>query len=126
MHNNEMSKQSINAACPYCEQAMAVSRMTCPGCQISVEASFPPARLGNLPEEHQRFIEIFVLASGSLKEIAEKTGVSYPTVRSRLDKVINALRVEIGRTQETQGSILDAVGQGQVPDDSVAKLIKAI
>ena len=71
---------------------MTVSRMTCHGCGISVDAAFPTPRLGNLPTEHQRFIEIFVLAGGNLKQIAEQAGVSYPTVRSRLDKVIDSLR----------------------------------
>lgn len=115
-----------NAVCPYCQQAMTVSRMTCHACEVSVEAAFPTARLANLPVEHQRFIEIFVLASGSLKEIAEQTGVSYPTVRSRLDKVIAALREEIGRTQKTKGSILDAVSEGKLSAEAAAKLIKAI
>lgn len=74
-----------------------MSQMTCHACEIAVEATFPTARLANLPIEHQRFIEIFVLASGNLKEIAEQTGVSYPTVRSRLDKVIAALWVRRDR-----------------------------
>jgi hypothetical protein len=121
-----MDPVTPNAACPYCQQAMTVSRMTCHSCEISVEATFPTARLGNLPTEHQRFIEIFVLASGSLKEIADQTGVSYPTVRSRLDKVITALRDEIGRTQKTKGSILDAVNEGKLSAEVAAKLIKAI
>ena len=83
-------------------------------------------RLGNLPVEHQRFIEMFVLASGSLKEIAEKTGVSYPTVRSRLDRVIEALRKEIAKTSEIKGTILDAVESGRMTAEDAASLIKAI
>ena len=121
-----MCGPQINAECPYCRQAMTVSRMTCHTCEVAVEAAFPTARLANLPTEHQRFIEIFILASGSLKEIAEHTGVSYPTVRSRLDKVIAALREEIGRTQQTKGSILDAVSEGKLSAEKAAKLIKAI
>jgi len=105
---------------------MTVSQMTCHACEVSVEATFPTTRLANLPTEHQRFIEIFVLASGSLKEIAEQTGVSYPTVRSRLDKVIAALREEIGKTQQTKGTILDAVSEGKLSAEAAAKLIKAI
>jgi len=105
---------------------MTVSRMTCHACDASVEAPFPTARLANLPTEHQRFIEIFVLASGNLKEIAEQTGVSYPTVRSRLDKVIAALREEIGRTQSTKGTILDAVSAGKLSASEAAKIIKSI
>ncbi len=121
-----MSDKPINAECPYCRQAMTVSQMTCHGCEVTIEAAFPTARLANLPTEHQRFIEIFVLASGSLKEIAEQTGVSYPTVRSRLDKVIASLREEIGRTQQTKGTILDAVSEGKLSAEGAAKLIKAI
>jgi len=126
LHNRAMSDKPISAECPYCQQAMTVSRMTCHGCEVSVEAPFSTARLANLPTEHQRFIEIFVLASGSLKEIADQAGVSYPTVRSRLDKVIVALRDEIGRTQKTKGSILDAVSEGKLTAERAAKLIKAI
>jgi len=124
-----MSESPITAECPYCQQAMTVSRMTCHGCDVAVEAAFPTARLANLPTEHQRFIEIFVLASGSsgsLKEMAEQTGVSYPTVRSRLNKVIAALREEIGKNQQTKGTILDAVNEGKLSAEAAAKLIKAI
>ena len=121
-----MGDKSPSTECPYCQQAMTVSRMTCHTCGIAVEAAFPTARLANLPTEHQRFIEIFVLASGSLKEMAEKTGVSYPTVRSRLDKVIAALRNEIGKDQQAKGSILDAVNEGKLSAEAAAKLIKGI
>ncbi len=69
--------------------------MTCDHCRVAIEAEFPRTRLGQLPLEHQRFIEIFILASGSLKEIAAQTGVSYPTVRARLDRIIADLRKRI-------------------------------
>ena len=69
--------------------------MTCDHCRVAIEAEFPRTRLGQLPLEHQRFIEIFILASGSLKEIAAQTGVSYPTVRARLDRIIADLRLRI-------------------------------
>ena len=95
---------------------MAVSRMTCHACEISVAGAFPTPRLANLPTEHQRFIEIFVLAGGNLKQIAEQAGVSYPTVRSRLDKVIDSLRQQIAETQEVRGTILDAVGEEKRAD----------
>src|SRR6187551_3548402 len=87
----EHPKTPIDTACPYCHGPMAVTRMGCSACNVQIEAAFGSSRLGSLPVEHQRFIELFVLAGGSLKEIAEQTGVSYPTVRSRLDKVIAAL-----------------------------------
>lgn len=123
-----MSEHSrpIANECPYCGSAMTVTEMTCVGCRVSVVAAFPMSRLASLPVEHQRFIEMFVLSSGNLKEIAEQVGVSYPTVRSRLDKVIETLRGEIAKTQRVRGSLLDAVEPSKTTADEAAKLIKRI
>jgi hypothetical protein len=105
---------------------MVVSRMSCDHCKIAIEALFPMSRLATLPVEHQRFIEMFVLSGGNLKEIAEQVGVSYPTIRSRLDKVIDALRGEIAKTRRVQGNVLDAVEPGKTNAESAARLIKGI
>jgi hypothetical protein len=105
---------------------MAVTRMTCHGCGVAIEAAYPSHWLASLPTEHQRFIEIFVLAGGNLKQIAEQAGVSYPTVRSRLDKVIESLRQEIARTQQVRGTILDGVPIGKTLPDEAARIIKAV
>ena len=116
----------VNQDCPYCSATMVVSRMTCGHCNVSIDAPFPMSRLGSLPVEHQRFIEMFLLSGGNLKEIAEQAQVSYPTIRSRLDKVIDALRGEIAKTRRVQGNLLDAVEPGKTNAESAAKLIKGI
>jgi hypothetical protein len=116
----------VTNECPYCGTAMAVTRMSCGRCQVSVDAEFPMSRLADLPVEHQRFIEMFVLAGGNLKEIAEQVGVSYPTVRSRLDKVIEMLRGAIAKTQRVEGNVLDAVEPGKANAAEAARLIKRI
>lgn len=118
--------QPITNECPYCRMAMAVTQMTCGHCRVVVQADFPMSRMAGLPVEHQRFIEMFVLAGGNLKEIAEQVGVSYPTIRSRLDKVIDALRGEIAKTQRVRGNVLDAVKQGKTTAADAARLIKRI
>jgi hypothetical protein len=65
---------------------------------------------------------MFVLASGNLKAIAEQAGVSYPTVRSRLDKIIDSLRQVI---LETSGEA-DEVFSERERTEAAARLIKAI
>jgi hypothetical protein len=112
--------------CPYCNHAMSVTRMTCHVCHVAIEAEFPTPRLTSLPIEHQRFVEIFVLAGGNLKQIAEQAGVSYPTIRSRLDKVIDSLRQQIAATQEVRGTILDAVSAAKSDADEAARIIKSV
>ena len=110
--------EPLDPICPYCHGPMAVTRMGCSKCRVQIEGAFPPSRLGALPVEHQRFIELFVIAGGSLKEIAEQTGVSYPTVRSRLDKVMSALAEELARNAGDKVSTM-------TPEQK-AKLIKNI
>src|SRR2546421_9286996 len=116
----------VDNECPYCGSALAVTRMTCSHCSVSIDAAFPMSRLGSLPVEHQKFIEMFVLSGGNLKELAEQVGVSYPTLRSRLDKVIEALRGEIAKTRRVHGTVLDAVDPGKTNAETAAKLIKQI
>ena len=80
---------------------------------------------------------MFVLAGGNLKDMAEHVGVSYPTLRSRLDKVIESLRGEIGKTRPVKGNPLDALDPAEAapssskepkphPADAAARLIKNI
>lgn len=110
--------EPLEPNCPYCHSPMAVTRMACSKCRVQIEGAFPASRLGALPIEHQRFIELFVMAGGSLKEIAEQTGVSYPTVRSRLDKVMAALADELSRNAGDKAAAMTA--------EQKAKLIKNI
>ncbi len=114
--------EPVTNLCPYCQRAMQVARMSCPSCEISVDADFPAPRLARLPVEHQRFIEMFVLASGNLKSIAEQAGVSYPTVRSRLDRIIDTLRQVIVETSEGR----EEVFSDRETTEAAARLIKAI
>ena len=55
-----MKQAPISNECPYCASPMTVSKMTCHKCGIAVEGNLPLQRLGSLPIEHQRFIEMFV------------------------------------------------------------------
>jgi hypothetical protein len=58
-----------------------------------METSEIPSWFAHLEEEDQQFIKRLVLASGSLKELAEIYDVSYPTLRLRLDRLIERIRV---------------------------------
>jgi len=65
-----------------------VKRLTCPECATEVDGRYQLPALASLKAEDQRFIVQFVESSGSLKEMARLLGVSYPTVRNRLDEII--------------------------------------
>lgn len=77
--------------CPSCERSLQVSRLTCESCGTEVSGVFDLPALARLDPAESRFILEFVKASGSLKDMAKKMGVSYPTVRNYLDDLIDKL-----------------------------------
>lgn len=117
---------AVTNECPYCRRTMTIARMACSHCQVDIEADFPASRLGGLPTEHQRFIELFVLSGGSLKQMAEHAGVSYPTVRSRLDRVIETLRAAIEQPSAGKAKSGEPTINKPLTSEEAARLIKAI
>jgi len=83
-------------SCPSCQSQLTVARLVCPECGTGVEGSFRLPLLAGLSPDDQRFIVDFVKSSGSLKEMARLLGVSYPTVRNRLDEIIARVRAAEG------------------------------
>ena len=74
--------------CPSCHEALKVVRLTCDNCNTAVEGEFEFPVLLRLDDDEQRLILNLLQSSGSLKELARRCGVSYPTVRNRVDALI--------------------------------------
>jgi len=79
------------ATCPDCKQPLKVGRMTCPSCHVSLEGEFEVSALGQLSAEDQVFVIAFVRHHGSLKKMESLFGISYPTVKNRLNAISAAL-----------------------------------
>jgi len=79
-----------------------VARLVCPECGTAVQGDYLLPALSRLGSEDQQFALAFILSSGSLKEMAKLYGVSYPTVRNRLDDLI--ARLSAIRSQETDAA----------------------
>jgi len=74
--------------CPACGGNLVVKRMACRKCDTEIEGLFDLPPLARLSFEDQEFVLQFVQASGSLKEMARILHLSYPTVRNRLNEII--------------------------------------
>ena len=85
--------------------------------------SFLPDWVSGLDEEDLAFIRNFILASGSLKEIAKQYGVTYPTVRLRLDKVIQKVRIGESEAQEPYIALIKRLAVNDRLDFETAKLL---
>ena len=77
--------------CPSCNRRLKVKQLLCEDCGTEVEGAYKLPTLASLSDSQQRFVLQFVKASGSLKEMAKLLGLSYPTVRNRLDDIINRI-----------------------------------
>jgi hypothetical protein len=71
---------------------LKVKRLLCDNCQTELEGIYELPALASLSASDQQFILQFVKVSGSLKEMAKIMGLSYPTVRNRLDDIINRIK----------------------------------
>ena len=84
-----MSRQVTQ--CPVCEAPLRITELSCPECETKLHGVFQPPPLARLPREHQQFAETFLLCRGVIRDVEKALGISYPTVRARLDGVVAAL-----------------------------------
>lgn len=116
--------EKLTSTCPCCSSPMEIKRLRCTGCDVAVEGRIPIPRLARLSAEDREFVELFVRSSGSLKAVAEKMSISYPTIRSRLNRVIQALEKEEDRERSTRNRILDEVEQGLISVDEAVRRLR--
>lgn len=82
-----------------------------------------PEWMRNLEDEDLVFIKKFVLASGSMKEMAEEYGVTYPTVRLRLDRLIQKIRVNEENASEPYIALIKRLALNDKLDFDTAKIL---
>lgn len=77
--------------CPSCHAMLDVHCLQCSSCQTSINGMFELPLFLKLDQREQDFVIEFVLSSGSLKIMAQKLKLSYPTVRNMLDDLIQKI-----------------------------------
>ncbi len=85
-------QRNLPHICPSCSSTLKVKSLVCEKCTTEVTGMFSLPLLASLTQQEQDFIIDFVISSGSLKIMAQKLGLSYPTVRNLLDDII--LKIE--------------------------------
>jgi hypothetical protein len=86
-----MQKQLPNL-CPSCGHALTVRRFGCQSCDTIVEGTFGLPVLARLSRDDQALVVNLIKSSGNLKQLAAQYGVSYPTIRNRLDELIDQIQ----------------------------------
>ncbi|MFH1084694.1 MAG: DUF2089 domain-containing protein [Chloroflexota bacterium] len=114
--------------CPVCAEALEVTRLECRHCGSAIEGHFELGRLARLAPEQIAFVETFVRCEGRLNRMEDELGVSYPTVRNRLNEVIRALGYAVDEepalSADDRRAILDQLAAGAIDSAEALRLLK--
>jgi hypothetical protein len=81
----------VISTCPVCAGELSVTRLQCRSCGTALEGDFSVGRFGRLNREQTALLESFLRSRGNLREMERELGISYPTVRSRVEALVRAL-----------------------------------
>ncbi len=121
----------IIGKCPVCDENMHITELKCSHCQTTIRGKFEQDKFSRLNPDQLKFVEVFIRSRGNIKEVEREMGISYPTVRNKLDEVIAALgyRVEDSpddEKAEKRKEILDSLEQGEIDSGKAVELLKNI
>ena len=81
----------VISTCPVCAGELAVTRLHCRSCGTTLEGEFTVGRFGRLTKEQLLLLESFLRSRGNLRDMERELGISYPTVRGRVEALVRAL-----------------------------------
>src|SRR6185503_13841807 len=81
----------VISTCPVCAGELAVTRLHCRSCGTTLEGEFSVGRFGRLTKEQLVLLESFLRSRGNLRDMERALGISYPTVRGRVEALVRAL-----------------------------------
>lgn len=93
----------VIATCPVCSGELTIARLHCRSCGTALEGEFGVGRFGRLDHEQMSLLESFLRSRGNLKEMERELGISYPTVRGRVDALIRSLGLSEGSAGADDG-----------------------
>jgi hypothetical protein len=115
----------VIATCPVCADELTITRLHCRSCGTALEGEFGVGRFGRLDREQMRLLESFLRSRGNLKEMERELGISYPTVRGRVEALVRALDLADGSGDDaveaaTEEAISGLVAAAEPTDDDGA------
>jgi hypothetical protein len=132
----------VISTCPVCAGELAVTRLHCRQCGTTLEGEFSVGRFGRLTKEQLALLESFLRSRGNLRDMERELGISYPTVRGRVEALVRALgfgpRDGSDEADEEAGTIsnadaaaarqqiLERLSKGEIGAEDAATAIRAL
>ncbi len=119
-------KASLNT-CPVCGESLIVDRYHCDNCDTTIQGRFENGSLPGLSEQQIEFVKTFVRCEGKITRMEAELGLSYPTIRSRLQDVIRAMGYEPRKDEqpevgaESRRELLDKLSSGKISTEEALR-----
>jgi hypothetical protein len=126
-----MAMRPLILKCPSCNGELAVNKLHCRSCDIAIVGDFNIPALLRLNRAQLDFVEVFLKNRGNIREVERELGVSYPTVRARLDEVLDTIGFNLapkdddGRPEDsaTRRAVLEQLSAGKIsPEEAMQAL----
>jgi hypothetical protein len=105
---------------------LVVERVRLADKDIAIEGSFELPQLARLAMDDQVFITAFVRSHGSIKEMERIFGVSYPTIKSRLNRIAGSLEFAETNPTPSKAEILERLHQGEITAEEAIREMEAL
>lgn len=124
---------NVVGICPVCGAGLEVTETQCPSCHTTISGHFDLCKFCKLPPDQRSFAEVFIKNRGNIREVEKELGISYPTVRGRLESLIKALGYPVSEDDESRSEaaraaqrkeVLDKLGKGEIAAQEAARLLK--
>jgi hypothetical protein len=120
----------IPKKCPSCQSGLVVTQLSCPHCGTQVQGRFEPDIFSRLSANDYDFIVLFLKTKGNIKEMERELGISYWTIRSKLNDLVAELGLESNPADEVisarRQSILEQLNEGAISVKEAARLLEAL
>ena len=129
----------VISTCPVCSGELAVTRLRCGSCGTTLEGEFSVGRFARLSRDQTVLLESFLRSRGNLRDIERELGISYPTVRARVEALVRALGFgprsdddssaggeDADATPQTRESILERLARREISAEDAALAIRAL
>ena len=129
--------RDVISTCPVCEGELAITRLHCRSCGTALEGEFGVGRFGRLSREQLSLLESFLRSRGNLKDLERELGISYPTVRGRVESLLRALGLADGDEPTSdepveaddateRRAILDRLARREISAEDAAVALRAL
>jgi hypothetical protein len=105
---------------------LVIERVRMPEKQITVEGAFTLPELARLSLEDQVFVTAFLRSHGSIKDMEQVFGVSYPTIKARLNRIAGLLEFVDTNPSPSRAEVLDRLNRGEIDADEAIRALEAL